>query len=76
MPLTSPRISRRTFSMGHDHDQHGHHHHAPTDFGRAFLIGIFLNAGFIVLEVALWISRIRSPFWRMPATTSLTCSGW
>jgi cobalt-zinc-cadmium efflux system protein len=37
--------------MGHDHDEHGHQHHAPTDFGRAFLIGIFLNVGFIVLEV-------------------------
>jgi len=37
--------------MGHDHDEHGHQHHAPKDFGRAFLIGIFLNAGFIVLEV-------------------------
>jgi cobalt-zinc-cadmium efflux system protein len=37
--------------MGHDHDEHGHQHHAPTDFGRAFLIGIFLNAGFIALEV-------------------------
>lgn len=31
--------------MGHDH------HHAPKDFGRAFAIGIFLNGGFIVLEV-------------------------
>jgi len=31
--------------VGHDH------HHAPKDFGRAFAIGIFLNGGFIVLEV-------------------------
>jgi cobalt-zinc-cadmium efflux system protein len=31
--------------MGHDHD------HAPADFGRAFLIGILLNSGFILLEV-------------------------
>ncbi|MFZ0710328.1 MAG: cation diffusion facilitator family transporter [Terrimicrobiaceae bacterium] len=45
------RISRRTLRMGHDHDKHGHQHHAPADFGRAFLIGIFLNGGFIVLEV-------------------------
>ena len=44
-------ISRRTLSMGDDHEEHGHQHHAPADFGRAFLIGIFLNAGFIVLEV-------------------------
>ena len=35
--------------MGHDHD------HAPPDFGRAFLIGILLNAGFIVLEVVFGV---------------------
>ena len=34
--------------MGHDHHDHGH---APADFGRAFLIGILLNGGFIILEV-------------------------
>ena len=45
------RISRRSLFMGHAHDAHGHQHHAPKDFGRAFLIGIFLNLGFIVLEV-------------------------
>lgn len=40
--------------MGHDHHhgEGGHSHsHAPADFGRAFLIGILLNAGFIVFEV-------------------------
>lgn len=31
--------------MSHDHS------HTPADFGRAFLIGILLNSGFIVLEV-------------------------
>lgn len=31
--------------MGHDHN------HGPADYGRAFLIGILLNAGFIILEV-------------------------
>lgn len=31
--------------MGHDHD------HGPADYGRAFLIGILLNSGFILLEV-------------------------
>jgi cobalt-zinc-cadmium efflux system protein len=36
--------------MGHEHHDHGHSH-APADFGRAFLIGIFLNGGFIILEV-------------------------
>ncbi len=37
--------------MGHAHDEHGHQHPAPKDFGRAFLIGISLNLGFIILEV-------------------------
>ena len=46
---------------GHDHDDHDHghshshgpggHSHAPANFGRAFAIGIALNAGFVVLEV-------------------------
>jgi len=31
---------------GHDH----HHHHAPADFGRAFLLGIILNLGFVAAE--------------------------
>ena len=31
------------------HDAHGHHH-APTDFGNAFLIGIGLNLVFVVIE--------------------------
>jgi len=34
--------------MAHAHHDHGH---APADFGRAFLIGILLNGGFIILEV-------------------------
>ena len=53
---------------GHDHaaDGHGHEHghghghahaHAPRDFGRAFLIGIILNTGFVIVEAAYgWIS--------------------
>ena len=42
---------------GHDHG-HGHgHSHAPKDFGRAFLIGIILNTGFVIVEAAYgWIS--------------------
>ena len=47
--------------MAHDHDhdhhhdhgahEHGHgHDHAPKDFGRAFLIGIVLNTGFVIAE--------------------------
>ncbi|HET9355844.1 MAG TPA: cation diffusion facilitator family transporter [Sphingomicrobium sp.] len=40
--------------MGGDH-QHGHGHghaHAPGAFDRAFLIGIVLNGGFVVVEAA------------------------
>ena len=38
---------------GHDHAHHGGqgHVHAPANFGKAFAIGIALNAGFVVLEV-------------------------
>lgn len=32
---------------GHEHGQHAH---APKDFGRAFLIGIILNTGFVIAE--------------------------
>ncbi len=47
--------------MSHDHGHHhggGHSHaHAPADFGRAFLIGILLNSGFVALEFAMgWVS--------------------
>ena len=37
-------------SHGHAHGHHGHSH-APTDFGRAFAIGIALNTGFVAVEV-------------------------
>ncbi|WP_379547934.1 cation diffusion facilitator family transporter [Qipengyuania sp. DSG2-2] len=36
-------------SQGHSHD-HAGHSHAPADFGRAFLVGIILNTGFVVVE--------------------------
>jgi cobalt-zinc-cadmium efflux system protein len=38
---------------GHSHGGHLHggHVHAPANFGRAFLIGIVLNVGFVVAEV-------------------------
>ena len=45
----------------HDHANHDHRHshshgpsghsHAPTDFGRAFAIGVVLNTGYVALEV-------------------------
>lgn len=35
----------------HDHDhQTAGHHHAPDNFGRAFLIGTLLNTGFVLVE--------------------------
>jgi len=44
---------------GHDapsHDSHGHGHvHAPKNFGRAFLVGVLLNGGFVVAEVVYGI---------------------
>src|SRR5260370_3646785 len=57
--------------MSHDHDRHGpgrehdhggHEHahgaghvHAPASFGKAFAIGVGLNAGFVIVEVAYGI---------------------
>ena len=36
---------------GHDHGHGlGGHHHVPTDFGRAFAIGVALNSAYIVAE--------------------------
>jgi cobalt-zinc-cadmium efflux system protein len=35
--------------MAGDHD---HHHHRPTDFGRAFALGTALNLGFVAVEGA------------------------
>ena len=48
-------------SHSHDHGHghgHGHGHaHAPADFGNAFLIGIILNTGFVIVEAVYgWIS--------------------
>jgi len=49
---------------GDDHDRDDGHHehggtghvHAPTSFGRAFAIGIGLNAAFVVLEVVFGVA--------------------
>lgn len=41
-------------SHSHDHAGHDHghgHDHAPKDFGKAFLLGVLLNAGFVAAEV-------------------------
>lgn len=40
---------------GHGHDHHHGHSHAPADFGRAFLLGVVLNVGFVVVEAAFGI---------------------
>jgi len=37
--------------MSHDYDHsHAGHSHAPTNFNRAFIIGILLNSGFVATE--------------------------
>src|SRR6516225_12271200 len=35
----------------HHHDHDGHHDHAVTNVGRAFVVGIALNLAFVVVEV-------------------------
>ena len=42
-------MSSRAHDHGHANSPHGHHH-APTDYGRAFLIGTTLNLGFVAVE--------------------------
>lgn len=39
-------------SMAHDHHGHHHHHHhpEPTDYHRAFLVGVILNVAFVIIE--------------------------
>jgi cobalt-zinc-cadmium efflux system protein len=39
-----------THSHDHRHDHHAGHVHAPANFGRAFAIGIGLNAAFVLVE--------------------------
>lgn len=34
----------------HDHSGQSGHSHAPADFGRAFLVGVVLNSGFVIVE--------------------------
>ena len=41
----------------HSHDHHDHSHdHAPKDFGRAFAIGVALNAIFVVVEAGFGLA--------------------
>ena len=41
--------SHEGHTHGHSHS-HGGHSHAPANFNRAFLIGIILNTGFVIIE--------------------------
>jgi cobalt-zinc-cadmium efflux system protein len=36
----------------HHHDHAGHHHSVPADHGRAFMLAIVLNTGFVIIEFA------------------------
>ena len=40
----------------HGHDHHGHSHAPPADFSTAFIVGIALNLGFVVVETAYGIA--------------------
>ncbi len=64
LPLSDPRHPHdHDHDRDHDHDHgHGHDHGAgahvhglPANMGRAFAIGIALNLGFVVLEIAYGI---------------------
>ncbi len=54
----SPKDLDHDDHKGHDHRDHaGHSHssghaHGPADFGTAFIIGIALNTGFVLIEAA------------------------
>jgi cobalt-zinc-cadmium efflux system protein len=43
-------------ARGHDHAGHDHHHGVPSALGRAFAIGVVLNAAFVLAEIGagLW----------------------
>ncbi len=38
---------------GHQHHDHGGHHHAPQSFGSAFAIGISINSLFVAVEILI-----------------------
>lgn len=48
-------MSIDTERPGHSHSASGHSH-APSNFGRAFLIGTLLNTGFVLVEAGYGIS--------------------
>jgi len=43
------------------HSDHNHHHEIPKDFGRAFVIAIVLNSGFVAIEFTYgWMANSTS----------------
>lgn len=52
MPAPNTHGDHEDDHAGHDHSGHAH---APKDFGKAFLIGIVLNTGFVITEVVYGI---------------------
>jgi cobalt-zinc-cadmium efflux system protein len=53
-PSRSARMHNGPTMNEHSHHDHAHsagHSHAPADFGKAFVVGITLNVGFVVVEV-------------------------
>src|SRR5579884_3222399 len=46
------RMAAAGHPQSHSHERSHGHSHAPASFGRAFAVGIALNLGFVVIEVA------------------------
>ena len=42
-------IEKETMGLGHNHGNG--HQHAPSNYGRAFAVGVALNLGFVIAEV-------------------------
>ena len=62
-PATHREHAPHGHGHGHDHDHghgHGHAHVPAADMGRAFAVGVALNLGFVVAEVAfgLWADSL------------------
>ncbi|MGC4021199.1 MAG: hypothetical protein QM734_04285 [Cyclobacteriaceae bacterium] len=46
--------------MSHSHHHENHHHHDHAEVNKAFVIGIFLNVAFVLIEgiFGLWIGSL------------------
>ncbi len=51
-------MSGHHHALGHDHagPSHGDHHHGPGSYDRAFAVGVFLNAAFVVAEIGFGLA--------------------